>query len=86
MKTAAIDREVAAIPTDGRRSRRRPVADFRAGQSAPHAPGSAHNAVGFYLAPKIRSIIYGFSCSIRYGAGGGERGRLNQWWERRADA
>jgi protoheme IX farnesyltransferase len=88
MKTAAIDREVAAIPTDGRRSRRRPVADFAELVKARLTLlVLLTTAVGFYLgAENPVNYLRFFHALFGTALAAASAAALNQWWERRADA
>ena len=88
MKTAAIDREIASVLTNGQRSRLRAVADFAELVKARLTLlVLLTTAVGFYLGaenpisyPRFFHALFGTALAAASAAA------LNQWWERRPDA
>src|SRR6266849_2603583 len=88
MKTAAIDREVAAIPRNGQRSRLRAVADFAELVKARLTLlVLLTTAVGFYLGAE-NPVNYSRFFHALFGTAlaAASAAALNQWWERRPDA
>ena len=88
MKTAAIDREVAAVPTNGQRLRLRAVADFAELVKARLTLlVLLTTAVGFYLgAENPISYLRFFHTLFGTALAAASAAALNQWWERRPDA
>src|SRR6266702_5376792 len=88
MKTGAIDREVAAGPTNDQRSRLRAVADFAELVKARLTLlVLLTTAVGFYLgAENPINYLRFFNALFGTALAAASAAALNQWWERRADA